>query len=112
MNEVASLTIAQVRDGLRAKTFSAVELATETLRFAEAENPKTNAYLTFSRELAEDAAREVDAKIARGEDPGILGGVPIAVKDVISTRGVRTTCASRLLENYVPPYDATAVERL
>lgn len=112
MNEVASLTIAQVRDGLRAKTFSAVELATEALRFAEAENSKTNAYLTFSRELAEDAAREVDAKIARGEDPGILGGVPIAVKDVISTRGVRTTCASRLLEHYVPPYDATAVERL
>ncbi len=112
MNEVASLTIAQVRDGLRAKTFSAVELATEALRFAEAENPKTNAYLTFSRELAEDAAREVDAKIARGEDPGLLGGVPIAVKDVISTRGVRTTCASRLLEHYVPPYDATAVERL
>ena len=112
MNEVASLTIAQVRDGLRAKTFSAVELANEALRFAEAENPKTNAYLTFSRELAEEAAREVDAKIARGEDPGILGGVPIAVKDVISTRGVRTTCASRLLEHYVPPYDATAVERL
>ena len=112
MNEVASLTIAQVRDGLRAKKFSAVELAAEALRFAEAENPKTNAYLTFSREVAESAARDVDARIARGEDPGLLGGVPVAVKDVLSTKGVRTTCASRLLEKYVPAYDATAVERL
>lgn len=112
MNEVASLTIAQVRDGLRAKKFSAVELAAEALRFAEAENPKTNAYLTFSREVAESAARDVDARIARGEDPGLLGGVPIAVKDVISTKGVRTTCGSKMLEHYVPPYDATSVERL
>ena len=112
MNEVASLTIAQVREGLRAKTFSAVELTAEALRFAEAENPKTNAYLAFSREMAEGAARDVDAKIARGEDPGILGGVPVAVKDVISTKGVVTTCGSKMLERYVPPYDATAVERL
>ncbi len=112
MNEVASLTIAQVREGLRAKTFSAVELTAEALRFAEAENPKTNAYLAFSREMAESAARDVDAKLARGEDPGILGGVPVAVKDVISTKGVVTTCGSKMLERYVPPYDATAVERL
>lgn len=112
MENLASLTIAQVKAGLRAKQFSAVELAREAVRFAEAENPKTNAYLTFSPELAESAAMLVDEKIARGEDPGLLGGVPIAVKDVLSTKGVRTTCASRMLENYVPAYDATAVERL
>ena len=112
MINVANLTIDTVREALAARRFSAVELATETLRFAEAENPKTNAYLHFCPERALAAARAVDDRIARGEDPGILGGVPVAVKDVIVTRGVRTTCGSRLLEQYIPPYDATAVQRI
>ncbi|WP_031498526.1 Asp-tRNA(Asn)/Glu-tRNA(Gln) amidotransferase subunit GatA [Bryobacter aggregatus] len=112
MENISSLTIAQVRDGLREKKFSATELAGQALRFAEAENSKTNGYLTFSPELATATAKVVDEKIARGEDPGLLAGVPIGVKDVISTKGVRTTCASRMLEHYIPPYDATAVERL
>src|ERR1700688_5021246 len=108
----ASHTIDSIRTGLLAKKFTAQELATESLAYAEAENPKTNAYLTFSPERALNTARAVDAKIAKGEDPGALAGVPIAVKDVIVTRGLRTTCGSKLLANYVPPYDATAVIRL
>ncbi|MBS1832855.1 MAG: Asp-tRNA(Asn)/Glu-tRNA(Gln) amidotransferase subunit GatA [Acidobacteria bacterium] len=109
---VAALTIAQVQSGLRNKTFSAVELANEALRFATAENPKTNAYLTIANDRALATAAQVDAKLAAGEDPGPLAGVPVAVKDVIVTKGLRTTCASRLLENYIPPYDATAIQRL
>jgi aspartyl-tRNA(Asn)/glutamyl-tRNA(Gln) amidotransferase subunit A len=105
-------SIGSIRAGLLAKKFSATELATEALAFAEAENPKTNAYLTFSPDRALQAAAEVDRKIAAGEDPGLLAGVPIAIKDVIVTRGLRTTCGSRLLEHYIPPYDATAVERI
>jgi aspartyl-tRNA(Asn)/glutamyl-tRNA(Gln) amidotransferase subunit A len=112
MQDISSLTIAEIRSGLAARKFSALELARAAIRFAEAENPKTNAYLTLCPEVAEAAARAVDDKLARGEDPGLLAGVPVAVKDVLSTKGVRTTCASRLLERYVPPYDATAVERL
>ena len=108
----AALSIDQVAEGLAKKHFSAVELATEALQFAQAENPKTNAYLHFSPERALAAARNVDEKLARGEDPGPLAGVPVAVKDVILTRGIRTTCGSKLLANYVPPYDATAVTRL
>src|SRR5258708_2389187 len=106
------LTIDSIRAGLIEKKFSAEERARQALTYVEAENPKTNAYLTMSPERALQAARAVDIKIARGEDPGLLGGVPIAVKDVILTRGLRTTCGSKLLANYIPPYDATAVIRL
>ncbi len=110
--EIPSLTIAQVRAGLLTRQFSAVELAQEALQFAEAQNPITNAYLHFSPERALAAASSVDQKIARGDDPGPLAGVPIAVKDVIVTKGVRTTCGSKLLASYIPPYDATAITRL
>lgn len=105
-------TIDSVRAGLLKKEFSAEELTRQALEFAEAENPKTNAYLTLAPERAMAAAKSVDEKIAAGQDPGPLAGVPIGVKDVIVTRGLRTTCASRMLEHYVPPYDATAVIRL
>jgi aspartyl-tRNA(Asn)/glutamyl-tRNA(Gln) amidotransferase subunit A len=110
--DIPSLTIDQIREGLRARKFNSVELATAALQFAREENSKTNAYISFSEDRALAAARRVDEKLARGEDPGLLAGVPVAVKDVIVTQGVRTTCGSKLLANYVPPYDATAVERL
>src|SRR5437868_1368859 len=105
-------TIDSIRTDLLAKKVSAEEIAREVLKFAEAENPKTNAYLTFAPDRALAAARAVDQKIAAGEEPGPLAGVPIAIKDVILTRGLRTTCGSRMLENYIPPYDATAVIRI
>lgn len=109
---MSAQTIDSIRSRLLAKELSAEELTKQTLAYAEAENPKTNAYLTFSAERALAAAKVVDRKIARGEEPGALAGVPIAIKDVIVTKGLRTTCASKLLEHYIPPYDATAVTRL
>ncbi len=105
-------SIRSIREGLLRKEFSAVEIAREALAHAERENPKTNAYLLFSSEQALEAAERVDAKIAAGEDPGLLAGVPVAVKDVILTKGLRTTCGSKMLEHYIPPYSATAVERI
>jgi len=110
--DIPSLTIDAVREGLRARAFSSTELTTAALQFAREENRKTNAYLTFSEERALSAAKRVDETLARGADPGPLAGVPIAVKDVIVTKGLRTTCGSKLLANYIPPYDATAIERL
>jgi aspartyl-tRNA(Asn)/glutamyl-tRNA(Gln) amidotransferase subunit A len=110
--DIPSLTIDRVRQALLSRELSAVELAAAALRYAEAENPKTGAYLHFCPERAIAAAERVDQRIAHGEDPGPLAGVPIAIKDVIVTSGVKTTCGSRLLAEYIPPYDATAVTRI
>src|SRR5205814_10083318 len=96
------MTIDSIRGELLAKKRSAEEIAREALKFAEAENPKTNAYLTFAPDRALAAARAVDQKIAAGEEPGPLAGVPIAIKDVIPTRGLRTSCGSRMVESYLP----------
>ncbi|HLK64190.1 MAG TPA: Asp-tRNA(Asn)/Glu-tRNA(Gln) amidotransferase subunit GatA [Bryobacteraceae bacterium] len=106
------MTIDSVRDALLSRKVSAVELTSEALKQAEMENPRTNAYLHFAPERALAAARRVDEQMVRGEELGPLAGVPIAVKDVIVTKGLKTTCGSRLLANYIPPYDATAVVRL
>ncbi len=109
---IASLSIQSIRDGLKRKKFSATELTQAALDFAQAENPKTSAFLTFSPDRALTAAALVDERIAKGEPLSELAGVPLGVKDVIVTEGLRTTCGSRMLEKYIPPYDATAVIRL
>jgi aspartyl-tRNA(Asn)/glutamyl-tRNA(Gln) amidotransferase subunit A len=100
------------KEALATRKLSARELATEFYKRIEARNPELNAYLTLSPDRAYAQADRVDALIAAGKPLPPLAGVPIAVKDVISTRGVRTTCGSKILENYIPPYDATAVKRL
>jgi aspartyl-tRNA(Asn)/glutamyl-tRNA(Gln) amidotransferase subunit A len=105
-------TIHGVRDALAAKKISARELAADFYQRIESRNPDLNAYLALSQERARRQADRIDALVAEGKPLPPLAGVPVAIKDVISTRGTRTTCGSKILENYVPPYDATAVERL
>src|SRR5271154_5271511 len=105
-------TIDGVRQALAAKKISARELATDFYKRIGERNSELNAYLALSEERAYAQADRVDALVAAGKSLPELAGVPIAIKDVISTRGVRTTCGSKILENYIPPYDATAVERL
>src|SRR5258708_7088530 len=106
-----SWTIDGVRTALAAKKISARELAADFYKRIEARNPELNAFLALSPERARRQTDRIDALVAAGKPLPPLAGVPVAVKDVISTRGIKTTCGSKILQNYVPPYDATAVER-
>jgi aspartyl-tRNA(Asn)/glutamyl-tRNA(Gln) amidotransferase subunit A len=108
----ANWTIDGVKEALAAKKISARELAGDFYRRIESRNPELNAYLALSPDRARRQTDRIDALVAGGKPLPLLAGVPVAVKDVISTRGTKTTCGSKILENYVPPYDATAVERL
>jgi aspartyl-tRNA(Asn)/glutamyl-tRNA(Gln) amidotransferase subunit A len=112
VSAVKKWTVSSIRAALEAKTISARELTAEFYSRIEKCNPELNAFLTLSPERAYAQADRVDGMCASGKQLPPLAGVPVAIKDVISTRGIRTTCASRMLENYVPPYDATAVSRL
>jgi aspartyl-tRNA(Asn)/glutamyl-tRNA(Gln) amidotransferase subunit A len=105
-------TIAGIRSALQARRISAKELTKEFYSQIDRRNPELNAFLALSPDRAYAQAEQIDAAIARGDALAPLAGVPVAIKDVISTRGIRTTCGSKILENYVPPYDATAIERL
>jgi aspartyl-tRNA(Asn)/glutamyl-tRNA(Gln) amidotransferase subunit A len=112
MSATAPWKVAGIQTALHAKKISARELASEFYANIDRQNPVLNAYLTLSPERAYAQADRVDAATARGDKLPPLAGVPIAIKDVISTSGVRTTCGSKILDSYVPPYDATAVARL
>ena len=112
MSPTSNWTIASVRDALRTKEISARELTKDFFARIENRNRELNAFLALSIDRAYTQADRIDAMIAKGDALPALAGVPIAIKDVISTRDVTTTCGSRILETYVPPYDATAVERL
>jgi aspartyl-tRNA(Asn)/glutamyl-tRNA(Gln) amidotransferase subunit A len=112
MSAPTAWTIASVQEALTAKKVSARELATEYFGRIEKRNPELNAYLALSPERAYAQADRVDARLARGETAGPLAGVPVAVKDVLSTTGVETTCGSKILKGYLPAYDGTAIERL
>ncbi len=112
MSAANAWTVPAVREALEAKKLSARELTAEFYSRIERKNPELNAVLALSPERAYAQADRIDKLRARNEKLPPLAGVPVAIKDVISTRGIRTTCGSRILENYVPPYDATAVEKL
>jgi len=103
-------SIAQLAQDLRARKVSAAELATQALAAARA-RADLNAFITLDEPGALAAAARADAALARGDAPA-LAGIPFAHKDIFCTNGVRTTCGSRMLETFVPPYDAGVVERL
>ncbi len=105
------LTIHEAHELLKGKQLSSVELTQSYLERIRQVEPKVRALVTVTDELALAQARQADKLIAGGEI-GPLTGIPLAIKDVICTRGVRTTCSSKMLENFVPPYDAAVMEKL
>ena len=102
----------EIAERVRRREVKAADVLEAHLARVAAVDSKVKAFLHVSADKARDEARAVDAQLARGEDPGPLAGVPIALKDNMCTRGVPTTAASRVLEGYLPPYDATVVEKL
>ncbi len=110
--ELNKLTAHELHQLLIDKKISAVEITNAVLDRIDQSEKSIGAYITVTREHALDSARTVDKKIADGQSIGVLGGIPIAIKDNICTKGIKTTCASKILENFVPPYDATVIQKL
>ncbi|HEY0681016.1 MAG TPA: Asp-tRNA(Asn)/Glu-tRNA(Gln) amidotransferase subunit GatA [Steroidobacter sp.] len=111
MTELHHLTLAQLNEGLRARRFSSVELTRHFLARIERLNPTLNALITVTGEQALAQAQRADELLSSGE-AGALAGLPLIHKDIFCTDGVLTTCGSRMLSNFVAPYDATIVEKL
>jgi len=106
------LNASELAGRVRTGETSAVDVLEQHLRAIEECDGELHAFLTVLGDTARSEAREIDRRLGAGEAPGPLAGVPVAVKDNLCTRGVPTTCASRILEGWLPPYDATVVKRL
>ncbi len=103
--------ISEIATSIRSKKVSAVEVTKHFLSRIEKIDKQLNAFITVNAR-ALDEAKKVDAEVAQGKNPGLLAGVPIAVKDLLCTEGLKTTAASKILANFIPPYDASVVARL
>src|ERR671924_425894 len=113
MENLYRLTSEQITLGIKNKDFSAEEYISQILERIDKIDVKINAFITVDNKGALEKARLIDRKIRnREQNIGPLAGVAVGIKDNICTNGMKTTCASKILEDYVPPYDATAVKRL
>ncbi|HXA86207.1 MAG TPA: Asp-tRNA(Asn)/Glu-tRNA(Gln) amidotransferase subunit GatA [Candidatus Dormibacteraeota bacterium] len=110
--DLNSLTIDSARAAIAAKQITASSLVEQFYRKIKAEDPEIHAYLTLCEDRAAQGAKTIDDMVSRGAALPPLAGVPIGIKDVMVTKGVRTTAGSKILENFIPPYDCTAVTRL
>jgi aspartyl-tRNA(Asn)/glutamyl-tRNA(Gln) amidotransferase subunit A len=110
-SDLHQLTIHEAHELLKNRQLSSVELTKNYLERIARVEPKVRAFVTVTDDLATEQARKADELIAAGKG-GPLTGIPIAIKDVICTKGIKTTCSSRMLQNFVPPYDAAVMEKL
>jgi aspartyl-tRNA(Asn)/glutamyl-tRNA(Gln) amidotransferase subunit A len=109
---IETMTAQEIRYGIIEKNFTAIEVVTSLFQKIHEVEPKIDGYLTLCEEDALLQAKKIDEKLGRGETLGKLAGIPIAIKDNICTDGIKTTCASKMLHDFIPPYDATVVKKL
>ena len=109
---LSELKINEAHDGLREKKFSSVELTEACLKQVDEKNEELNVFITVDKEGALESAKAVDRDLAAGKDLPYLAGIPCGMKDMLNTKGVKTTCASPGLKDFVPPYDAVVVDKL
>ena len=112
MTDLTALGVAAIRDGVVAGDFSAVEVATAFNANVAAAQAALNAFIVATPDMALAAAQATDARRAKGEPLGLMGGVPIGMKDLFATKGVQTTAASHILEGFVPEYESTVSQKL
>lgn len=110
--ELLKKSATEQRKALLNKEISAVELVNETYKQIENLDEKIGAYNSLTKEQALETAKKVDEKIAKGEDLPIMAGIPLALKDNMNMIGSKTTASSKILENFVSPYDATVTKKL
>ena len=110
--DLCKLTIKQAHQGLKKKEFSSVELTGAFLNRIKKQDKKISSYITVTDNLALSQAKKVDNLISSGKNISILSGIPLAIKDNILIKGIKTTCASKILKNYISPYDATCIKKL
>lgn len=110
--ELHHLTLAEAAEKLRKKEVSSKELTQAILKRIDSLDPKVGAYLTLTPETAMAQAEAADARLAKGENLPALAGLPFALKDIFLTQGIKTTCASKILHNFIPPYTATSAQKL
>ncbi len=110
--KIEKMTIEAIQKGYREKTFSVQAITTAYFERIDGMESRINAFITLCREEALASAKALDAKLEQGLAIGPLGGIPIAIKDAICTRGILTTCASKMLADFMPPYDATVIKKL
>ena len=110
--DITELTVHELQEKLKNKELTVTEITKAYVDRINEKEPEVQAFITELTAEGMEQAKKIQERIDKGEELGDLAGIPIGIKDIICTKGVKTTCASKMLENFVAPYDATVVEKL